>query len=321
MSLGKRRLCWLSVAALLIAAAVPVQADWPTLAKILEKSGGPAVSVFSGHLSRKISSYGILRDVDSLIVAGYVQDEAENRGTGPLRLHVWTLARNTGEANHAVFAEAGLGGVLDVTKAGRFLLITLHHSPSASTELVLTEDLHRHGRTPGDVVTILDDRRVLLRRSQPHFAPTYSTELEVYDLETLSGVSIFPPVPPPPLRRELMLRVGRTYAEAGEDWCNEKNHHCDPQRLDAVLRHMPVYNAETDALAFMIWYDETALDTLAPSGRSAVYVYRGLLTNTIDYREVVVARSFDTLSPEELAAYLSRPQLGALFRSEDSRPL
>ncbi len=205
-----------------------------------------------------------------------------------------------------------------MSKTGRFYLLRLHQSPSASTELVITKELQLHGHTPGDAVAILDDRRVLLRRSQPHFAPTYSTELKVYDLETLSGVSIFPPVPPPPLRSEIILQFARKYAEAGKIWCNKKNHHCDPQRLDTSLWRAPVYNPETDALAFMIRYNEAALDTLERTGRSAVYVYRGVLSNAMDYREVVVAPSPQTWSPEELAAYLARAQLEALFSSERS---
>ncbi len=167
-------------------------------------------------------------------------------------------------------------------------------------------------------MTILYDRWVLLRRSQPHFAPTYPTELELYDLETLSGITIFPPTPPPPLRKEIMLREARTYFQLGKDWCNKRNHHCDPQRLDAALQGPPVYSPESDALAFMVGYHETVLDTSEPSRRSAVYIYRGVLTGAIDYREITAASSSDTLSPEELATYLSQPYLEELFGPESS---
>ena len=154
----------------------------------------------------------------------------------------------------------------------------------------------------------------VLLRAQTHFAPTYETLLDVYDLERRQGFPLFPPTPPSPFRRRLIDAAAETYADAGEAWCNVNNHHCDASMLDCVLGGDVIYEARADALALSVSYSLSPLDRAATDRRRVVYVYRGFHSGGIEYREVLLPPDAEA-GETDVEAYLTRERLDVLFGS------
>jgi len=294
--------------------APQAQAHWPRLRELVATAELEPGPLPQAQLDQRVTSFAILREPRLFVLAGYLLDETGGSKLGPV--HVWQFDGEKGEWLHAAHDLPNLGSVLRVSRVGRFLLLGLHRSPSATTDLVLTRDLQVQDYLSGRFVAALDERRIVVLQAQPHFAPIYETRLDVYDLDRRQGYALFPPTPPSPFRRRLMEAAAEAYAAAGEAWCNVNNHHCDASKIDSVLNGKAVYHAETDALAFSVSYSLSPLERAAENRRLVVYAYRGLHTDGVEYREI-------PLTPDakaEIETYLSRETLDVLFSSPAASP-
>jgi hypothetical protein len=281
----------------------------PTLAELAAGHGETPAGPMLAWAGERVTSFGVLDDAGTFLFAGYFASELEGSGLGPLR--VIALDRATSRWAELRHAERS-GAVSGIRRIGGFFSIRLHHTPSSDSELVLDSRLAVHDRVPGWVVAVVDERRVLYQKGQPHFAPTFETELFLYELATRKRSRIFPSAPDGAYRASLVERTARAYREAGERWCAERNHHCDPERLDSYLSAGPVTSAETDSLAFVVSYDEAPLES-GGERRAVLYLVRGLTTGLLESVEVPLAPAADLPSADELRGFLRAETLRDLL--------
>jgi hypothetical protein len=104
----------------------------------------------------------------------------------------------------------------------------------------------------GWLLTVLPDDSVIYYRSQVHFAPTHPAELWIYDRDGRDR-KLYPDPPYQPVRQAYIQTVKRIYAEKGEKWFQENNHHGNPELFDAAITDV-VANAATESVAFIITF-------------------------------------------------------------------
>ena len=85
-----------------------------------------------------------------------------------------------------------IGSVTRLHRAGPFLIVTGHSSPSASPLLVFTEALELKRELNGWPELVLTDGRVLFVRSMVHFAPAHAAALALYDPAADREVAVYP---------------------------------------------------------------------------------------------------------------------------------
>jgi hypothetical protein len=200
------------------------------------------------------------------------------------------------EINDAVVRKTGkidqlleLGSLMAVIESDRFYFINTHINPSSGWTLILTRDLALSDALGGWVVATYPDDTILYHPSQIHFAPTHFTEINVYDPDTRIDKHIFPQKPYQPLWLDHMEKVGRVYEQLAENgWCMQQNHHCNPEWFWNTLGEVAV-NDQTDSLAFVITFTVASEPELQAAGledTQAIYVYRGVRSDTVAYREI-----------------------------------
>jgi hypothetical protein len=173
----------------------------------------------------------------------------------------WTRA--TLDADHLPRAEetpglAWWGSIVGVTHTSRHLLVEAHVSPSAAATLVLTRSLEPRGVFYGWPLFSLQSGAVAYYRSQAHFAPTHPFELCVFDPATRADRMVYPLKPYDEPRRAFIAQMRAAYAKAGDAWCRDHNHHCDPERFDAFGGRDWAVDASREAMAFTVTFGNTS---------------------------------------------------------------
>lgn len=120
---------------------------WPTLRELLAQSGQEPPSSAEAPLDARVTSYAVLAEPGLFVLAGYLI-HGESQALGPL--HVWRYDAETARWSQATIEDAANGSVLSVRRVGRFLLLQMHHSPSSTTDLVLTAALEVHDHLAPD---------------------------------------------------------------------------------------------------------------------------------------------------------------------------
>jgi len=138
-------------------------------------------------LEQPITSYSVLDDERGFVIAYYElgQDSVLHE------LRVRSYDRGALAWKSATFQE--IGSVLSIQRGARFLYLTGHSSPSASSLMVLDEGLRLKKELDGFLPLVLSDGRVVFIRSMIHFSPTHAEVLAIYDPLTDCEQSIFPP--------------------------------------------------------------------------------------------------------------------------------
>jgi hypothetical protein len=296
-----------------------------TLGDALRASGARVTAETVPEARVPITGYSVLRDRQAYVIVYY-----RDHGTGALvpPLFVGRLDRLTGRWTRATMDEeairpappACLGSALSARKAGGMLLIETHVNPSAGCTLVLTEDLAVRDVLSGWPLAVFADGRIVYQHSQPHFVAVHPLEVSIYDPRSRTHRAIYPPRPPPPLRLEHMRRIQALYAP---DWCNTRNHPCDPERFDERIEGPVEISDKTGALAFVVAFDNTVLadDGAAASGTPAakptevLYVFRRLVgRETPDVRELSFAEARRRFGGIRLKQYVEPATLHRIFR-------
>ncbi len=241
------------VAALLCAAP----AAGETLGEALRARGARVTAETVPDAGISIISYTVLRDRQAFLIV-YYRDQGTSALVPPL--FVGRLDRVTGRWAQAAIDEqairpapsACLGSALSVRKAARMLLIETHVNPSAGCTLVVAENLAVRDVLPGWPVAVFADGRVVYQHSQPHFVAVHPLEVSIYDPRTRTHRAVYPPRPAPPLRLEHMRKLETLYTP---DWCQARNHPCDPERFDERVEGPVEANDRTGALAFVAAFE------------------------------------------------------------------
>jgi hypothetical protein len=255
----------------LLSAADPVAAE--SLGDILREHGVTAGQGMS--LDTPITSYSVLADAKRFVVA-YYKNHSGNALVASL--HISRLERASGRWTHAALDERSvrkaapgcLGSVLSVQPAGEALLVETHINRSASCTFVLSRDLEIDDVVFGWPLAVFGDGLVVYEHSQPHFFAVHPLEVSLYDPRTRKSVSLYPPVPPQPLRAAYVDKVRVAYTEA---WCRAQNHPCEAERFDERLEGPVAINEKARGLVFMVTFDDRALPGMTDG---AVYVYRNI---------------------------------------------
>ena len=141
----------------------------------------------AADLDQPITSHAVLDDAQGFVIAYYGVDP-----DGALHeLRVRAFDRATRVWRKWTRPEP-IGGVVEVQRAGRFLFVTGHSSPSAAPLLVLTATLDFKRELDGWPKLVLPDGRVVFQRSMVHFAPVHAAALALYDPATDRETSVYP---------------------------------------------------------------------------------------------------------------------------------
>src|SRR6266542_3682852 len=161
----------------------------PTFAsELLQRDLPPPAG--AAELDRPITSYSALDD-DSRFVIAYYTVESDDLLH---ELRVRSFDKKSRAWRSATFKES-IGSVLEIRSHGDYLYVCGHSSPSASPLLVLQEDLELKRVLDGWPVVMLDDGRVVFKRSMVHFAPAHAEVLALYDPRTDRESTVYPSGP------------------------------------------------------------------------------------------------------------------------------
>ena len=130
----------------------------------------------AADLEQPITSYSVLDDDRGFVIAYYAL-EADN-SLHELRLRSFDKRTRTWRSK--TFPEP-IGSILKIQRNAGYLCVTGHASPSAAPTLVLTERLEFRHELDGWPKLMLDNGRVVFRRSMVHFAPAHAGVLALYD--------------------------------------------------------------------------------------------------------------------------------------------
>jgi hypothetical protein len=308
------------VAALLCAAP----AAGETLGEALRARGARVTAETVPDAGISIISYTVLRDRQAFVIV-YYRDQGTSALVPPL--FVGRLDRVTGRWAQAAIDEqairpapsACLGSALSVRKAARMLLIETHVNPSAGCTLVVAENLAVRDVLPGWPVAVFADGRVVYQHSQPHFVAVHPLEVSIYDPRTRTHRAVYPPRPAPPLRLEHMRKLETLYTP---DWCQARNHPCDPERFDERVEGPVEASDRTGALAFVaafeniVFAEDGAPPAGGPAGRptEVLYVFRRLAgPGPPEVREILFAEARRRFGGTRLKQYVEPATLDRIF--------
>jgi hypothetical protein len=144
-----------------------------------------------------------------------------------------------------------VGTIVGVSHTPRHLLVQSHLTPSASSTLVLTLGLEPTALFYGWPLFTLPSGAIAYYRSQPHFAPTHQFELYVFDPSSGAERMVYPLKPYDPPRRAFIEQMRVAYTDAGEAWCRDRNHHCNPEWFDSHFGGTWAVDAARSSMAFV----------------------------------------------------------------------
>ena len=162
--------------------------EWPTLRQELQKHGLEATF---DDADRRITSYAVKAEAAWFAIAYYWFDGTELL---PPELRIRILDRRSGAWQHRMLhRDVHRGGsALHVHRAGDFIYIDLHGTPSAGALIVLSDRLIFKRRLEGWTSLLLSDGRVLYENSMTHFAPAHPGSVSLYDPRTDRDVRVYP---------------------------------------------------------------------------------------------------------------------------------
>lgn len=224
-------------------------------------------------LDRAISDYAVTNTPQVFAVAFFWDDVVQQARALPDQFEILLLdktaarwRRATLSADHLPKADGTLrlglwGSIVGITHAPQHLLVEAHVSPSATVTLVLTRSLEPKAMFYGWPLFSLPSGSIAYYRSHPHFAPTHPFELYVFDPVTGADRMVYPLKPYDEPRRAFIEQMRVAYAKAGDAWCRERNHHCDPERFDSSGGREWAVDPGGSAMAFLAIFGN------APGGR------------------------------------------------------
>ena len=176
----------------------PQEAQWPTLREVLMKHGLEGAQVAGiDDADRRITSFDVKSEPSWFGIAYYWYDGE----LLPSELRVRTLDRVTGAWRHATLDARSLNGgsAVGLARAGRWIYLDLHITPSAGALVVLTEDLVVKHKLAGWSSLVLRDGRVIYENNMVHFAPYHPAAASLFDPSTGTDQHLYPagPIEPP----------------------------------------------------------------------------------------------------------------------------
>ncbi|MCI0605856.1 hypothetical protein L0156_22955 [bacterium] len=210
----------------------------------------------------------------------------------------------------------GSNAITGIQYSKNFLHLETHINPSAGCTLIFNKKLQFQKALYGWPLAIFDDETVVYHNSEVHFAPTHPATISLYNPVTKSGKEIYPMKPYQAVRLKYIEKMKEVYSD--QNWCREKNHHCDPESFNVSIGDLEINN-KTDSIIFQAhfsgdyWKDpEATKNELIP----VVYVYRHVRDPQIEYREVVEKDLKKWYGHHSLADYLQPEMLSKIFGPE-----
>jgi hypothetical protein len=225
-------------------------------------AAGVSAPPTASDLDQPITSYAVFDDGELFAVAYYPQQLSANTLADTFRVRV--LEKRHARWKYSALptrleqgAQPGLaqqlGSIVRLSRAGAYLYLDSHRTPSAGTLLVLDRELKPVAALNGWSKYLFPDGVVVYEQSAPHFAPTYSARLSVFDPASRSGRPLYPLAPYDSIRSQYIEEVARIYRGIGDSWFREHNHHMDPERFDSAVGETFVSNP-AGQIAFLVQF-------------------------------------------------------------------
>ena len=147
-----------------------------------------------------------------------------------------TIRQSLGPTHDSILPDRFLDSPVPDPEPGRRFSHTSHHiNPSAELTYVFSKD-YKHVRTlDGWIRATLPNESLVYQHSQPHFVPTHSVELSIFDPIGMAERPIYPPRVAGEVRKKFVARVAEAYAARGEAWFRENNYPMNPELFDSRL--------------------------------------------------------------------------------------
>lgn len=217
--------------------ALPAEADdWPRLEEAIKKRKLTPPSTTNLPLKATFHSYKIRRKNNTTIFAGYLYKEGPDEAEVlPDQITVLKYDRSNQSWITRTLIPSENGGIWDIQQLDGYYALKLHHTPSLATTLLLDQQLRIHDRLPGWMVSSSGSTVHVFRKGMAHGAPTHEVKLYLYSPSFVKvAKKIFPVKPYPDIRKEIIETTEKAYEQAGEEWCMEHNHHCDPEQIYTI---------------------------------------------------------------------------------------
>jgi hypothetical protein len=281
---GRGSLPWLAA---LLGFVVALPAHGVTLREVLLKNNIALTPDGPSGLDRPITSYAVENRKDLFAVAFYWL--LDGPPVFPDHFQVSLLDKRSGSWTHAVLpreqeitSAAGpswnLGSLMKITPTRHYLYLDTHNTPSAGIVLVLTKRLRPVAALAGWIVKLLPHEMVLYHRDMPHFAPTHSAELWLYDPRSGRDVKLYPTKPYQPIRRQYIEQVRKIYAALGEEWFMIHNHHMDPERFDSSLEEPITVSRNGTVVSFGMLFGTPPLSPASTPELDLIVTCRNILS-------------------------------------------
>ncbi len=294
-----------------------------TLADALARAYIPTDRFSVAELTTRITSYAVSEGDPFLI--GYYTDAGSLELKGPLHLIRFSRKRNevdrvdltdiTTLFQHEIKMGC-LGSVLRVRETYGIVYVETHVNPSASCLLILTPKLELRASISGWLLGNIGRRYAIVEASEVHFTATQLLHLEVFDLDALKSIPLYP-FKNDPARLQFSRAIARYLSQS---WCMHANAPCDPNEFDVSLSKPIAVNQEAQVFGFEAGFDaagfgEQALKHVPP--QTMVYVYR-LRGDTWEHREFSKDQ-FKTLFHGSSLQVSIETYPGAAFRDSTAR--
>jgi hypothetical protein len=190
----------------------------PTLREALSRSGfrdGEAAPE-TPELDRKLTSSAFGRSEQAFVAAYYFEDELKDGSLGPLRVSRFDRQAR-GWTHAAAFDENMSGSVTSVHSTPRYVLVSLHLTPSAGGVLVLgSSRLNLLVTLGGFAPLVMADGSIIFSGNMTHFAPTHQQRLLAFDPDASREIELFPGKKESPLAAGYRRVVRRAYASLSQ---------------------------------------------------------------------------------------------------------
>lgn len=210
----------------------------------------------------------------------------------------------------------GSNEITGIQYSKNFLHLETHINPSAGCTLIFTRRLQFQKALYGWPLAIFDDETVVYHHSEVHFAPTHPASISLHNPVTRSGKKIYPMKPFQAIGLRHIEKMKEVYSD--EDWCREKNHHCDPESFNDSIGSLEISN-KTDSLIFQAHSGDYWKDPEGSKDESirVIYVYRHVRDpHRIEYKEALEQDVKKQFGEHPLSDYLQPEILSQIFGSE-----
>ena len=318
---------------------VPTLGSCETLREALSVNHIDAGELPAEKLDQKITSYAVLNDPETFLIAYYLDDGSGRLGD---RLYVDLLNKARHEWTGRILDVNSLvcekpfitpGSILRITRSPAYFYLDTHLNPSAGCLVMLTRDLKYYDGVYGFLLAAFGDGLLVYHNSQVHFAPTHYTEISVYDPREKKHWLIYPQKPYQPVRLAHIEKVRAEYQRRGEKWFREHNHHENPELFDTFLRSEVAVDEATRSAAFRIGFDNA--DTWDYAEKLKALEFGGLSASLREYRAAeplpeglfvvlgqMLAMTFRSSNLQEdlLRVFKGDPEISALLRTAFANP-